>query len=145
MGVEENLKVVQAWERAFNARDWDRALAGYAESIVLHAPGLPEPLKGREAVKGWISGFVDAFPDMKTTVRNAFGQGDWVVMEEEFTGTHTGTLVSPDGSEIPATNKPVKMWSATVLKLENGQITEDHTYFDLLGFMGQLGLIPGNE
>ena len=142
MSVEENLKAVHDWERAFNARDWDSAFAGYAESIVLHAPGLPEPLKGREAVKGWITGFVAAFPDIKTTIRNAFGQGDMVVMEEEFTGTHTGTLIGPDGSEIPATNKPVQMRSATVLKIENGQITEDHTYFDLLGMMAQLGLAP---
>ena len=145
MGVEENVKVVRERDEAINARDWDRAFKTYAESVVAHAPGLQEPLKGIEALKGWMTPFFNAFGDMKGTIVNSFGQGDWVVVEEEIEGTHTGTLVNSDGSEIPPTNKTIKMWSADVIKVEDGKITEQRTYFDMLGFMAQLGLMPENE
>jgi steroid delta-isomerase-like uncharacterized protein len=145
MGIEEKISIVEERDEALNARDWDRAFANYAESVVTHAPGLEEPLKGIEAAKGWMRPFFDAFKDMKGTIVNSFGQGDWVVVEEELEGTHTGTLVNSDGSEIPPTNKTIKMWSAEVLKVEGGKITESRNYFDNLGFMAQLGLIPENE
>ncbi|MCJ2531738.1 MAG: ester cyclase [Candidatus Thermoplasmatota archaeon] len=145
MGIDEKIQVVKERDEALNARDWDRAFETYAESVVAHVPGVEEPLKGVEAVKGWMTPFFEAFGDLKANIVNSFGQGDWVVVEEELTGTHTGTLVNPDGSEIPPTNKTIKMWSADVVKVENGKITEQRSYFDNLGFMAQLGLLPENE
>ncbi|MFQ5907548.1 MAG: ester cyclase [Thermoplasmata archaeon] len=145
MGIEEKISLLEERDEALNARDWDRAFEAYAESVVAHAPGLEEPLKGVDAVKGWMRPFFDAFGDLKGTIVNSFGQGDWVVVEEELEGTHTGTLVNPDGSEVPPTNKTIRMWSADVVKVENGKITEQRSYFDMLGFMAQLGLVPENE
>ncbi len=145
MGIDEKIQVVKERDEALNARDWDRAFETYAESVVAHVPGVQEPLKGVEAIKGWMTPFFEAFGDMKATIVNSFGQGDWVVVEEELTGTHTGTLVNPDGSEIPPTNKTIKMWSADVIKVEDGKITEQRSYFDNLGFMAQLGLMPEND
>ncbi|MFQ5552702.1 MAG: ester cyclase [Thermoplasmata archaeon] len=46
---------------------------------------------------------------------------------------------------MPPTNKTINMWSAEVLKVEGGKITESRNYFDMLGFMAQLGLLPENE
>ena len=145
MGIDEKINVVKERDEALNARDWDRAFETYAESVVAHVPGVEEPLKGVEAIKGWMTPFFEAFGDLKSNTVNSFGQGDWVVVEEELTGTHTGKLVNPDGSEIPPTNKTIKMWSAEVIKVENGKITEQRSYFDNLGFMAQLGLLPENE
>ncbi|MFQ5919770.1 MAG: ester cyclase [Thermoplasmata archaeon] len=145
MSVEENTEVVRERDEAVGARDWDRFYGTYAESILTHAPGLQEPLKGIEAFKGWATTFFDAFGDLKVDIANSFGQGDWVVVEQEVGGTHTGTLVNPDGSEVPPTNKTVKFWSADIVKVEGGKITEQRIYFDNLGFMAQLGLVPEDE
>ncbi|MFQ5986271.1 MAG: ester cyclase [Thermoplasmata archaeon] len=145
MGIDDKIQVVRERDDALNARDWDRAFENYSESVVTHAPGLEEPLKGIEATKGWMTPFFNAFGDLKANIVNSFGQGDWVVVEEELKGTHTGTLVNSDGSEIPPTNKTINMWSAEVLKVEEGKITESRNYFDMLGFMAQLGLTPENE
>ena len=136
------MKVVQERNQAVNARDWDRFFGTYAESVVAHAPGLQEPQKGIEALKGRLGAFFTAFEDFRANIVNSFGQGDWVVVEQEFTGTHTGTLVRPDGLEIPPTNKIFKSWSVDVLKVEGGEIAEVHTYLDQLGFLAQLGLGP---
>ncbi len=142
MGVEENLKTVEQRQAAANAKEWDRYLDLYAESTVLMAAGSPEPIKGKEGHRQWITGLSSAFPDMKGTIQNSFGQGDWVAVEEELVGTHTGTLVNPNGADIPATNKSIQLHVSSVFKFEGGKITEQHTYFDNLAFMAQLGLGP---
>ncbi len=59
-----------------------------------------------------------------------------------MTGTHTGPLAMPDGKTIPATNKSFRVRFLEVLKWEGGQIVEEHAYYDVLGWMAQLGLAP---
>ena len=47
-----------------------------------------------------------------------------------------------DGKTIPVTNKPIRLQSCNLFRVEDGKITERHLYFDQLGFMTQLGLAP---
>ncbi|MCJ2531503.1 MAG: ester cyclase [Candidatus Thermoplasmatota archaeon] len=142
MSVEENLRLVREDIETFNARDWDRYYELYAESFVHYIPGSPEPLKGRAAYREGMEGFLAAFPDIRVEIARTFGQGDWVCMEGTSTGTHTGPFKGPGGETIPATNKPVRMQGCGLYKVEGGQITELRDYYDLLGFMTQLGLAP---
>ena len=145
MSVEENLRVVQEQNEAINARDWNRFFGTFAEGVVTHDSSLQEPLKGIEAYRAWVTPLFEAFGDFRVGIVNSFGQSDWVAAEYETEMTHTGTLVSPDGSEIPPTNKTVKVLSVDVFKIEGGKITEQHGYSDQLGFMAQLGLVPENK
>ncbi|MFQ6012848.1 MAG: ester cyclase [Thermoplasmata archaeon] len=141
MSVEENERVIDRADEAFNAQEWDRYFELFAESVVWHSPS-PEPLKGRAALREAFEGFVAAFPDTRIKKERSFGQGDWVCREYTFAGTHTGPLKGPDGETIPATNKPVRLQGCGVYKVEGGEITETRDYFDQLGFMAQLGLAP---
>ncbi len=61
---------------------------------------------------------------------------------EQFTfeGTHTDTLVGPEG-DIPATNRRLVGRGAEVFRIEGGKIVE-HLYFDQVQVMTQLGLMP---
>ena len=142
MSVEENLQVIDADFEAINAQDWDRFLGLHSESHVLYAPDSPEPRKGREALREWIQGYATAFPDLRVETVRSFGQGDWVCVEWVVTGTHTGPLMGPGGETIPATNKTARVPGSSVFKVEGGEITEDREYYDLLGLMAQLGLVP---
>lgn len=149
MSVEENLRKIDASIEAFNARDMDRFVGLQAESSARHAPPAPEPRKGRDALRDYLQGLanafqglVNAFPDGQIEKVRAFGQGDWTIAELAFTGTHTGPLPGPGGEAIPATNKPVRLPYAVVSKFEGGEVTEEHEYWDQLGFMAQLGLAP---
>ncbi len=67
---------------------------------------------------------------------------DTVALEARFTATHTGPLASPDG-DIPPTGKAVNLAYADVLRFAGGRIRSEHVYFDQLGFLTQLGLMPG--
>ena len=141
--VEENLRIIDARREAVNAKDMDRFEKFHANSVITHAPMAPEPLKGRAALRGFVEGFFVAFPDMRATTERSFGQGDWVCTESVFTGTHTGPLQPPMGPAIPPTNRSFRVVDCTTFKLEGGEVTEVHSYFDVTGMMAQLGLLPG--
>ncbi len=142
MGLEENLNLVGEWYEAISARNLDRILGMYAESIVSHDPGLQEPVKGIEAHKAWETAIFEAFGKGRVNLLNVFGQGDQVVAESVYEMTHTGPLLRPDGTEIPPTNKTAKGRVLEVFTFEGGKITEVHAYYDQLGLMAQLGLGP---
>ncbi|TLZ80018.1 MAG: ester cyclase [Methanobacteriota archaeon] len=140
--IAENLRVIDSGIAALNAHDWDRFVRLHAESVIDLNPAAPEPIKGRAAVRAYYEQFNRAFPDLRTQKDRSFGQGDWVCLETTSSGTHKGPLLGPGGQAIPATGKSFSMKVAGVFKLERRQITEVHEYFDLAGFMAQLGLSP---
>lgn len=142
MTLEESLKAMDRAEKAMKARDWDTFDASHAEAVVVHSPTSPEPTRDRQAHREAVQGFVTALPDMKLERVRAFGSGDWICAEHVMTGTNTGPMTGPGGVEIPPTNKPVRLPLLTVGKVVNGEIAEEHVYFDQMGFMAQLGLLP---
>ena len=127
-------------ERSINARDWEAYGRLFAESLVMQAPGLPEPMRGRDARVKMVQGVIEAFPDGQVEVRRSFGQGDLGCLEVIFTGTHTGPLASSGGETIPATDKPLRYPYCIVMKFENGEVTELNDYYDQLEILKQLGL-----
>lgn len=141
MSVEGNLKIIEEWAEAISARDLDRILGMYAEDVVSHDPSLSEPVRGIEAHRAWEKRVFEAFGDVKATVVNSFGQGDWVVAEEIVEITHTGTLLGRDGAEVPPTHNTARSRVVEVFKIEGGKITEVHAYYDQLALMAQLGLV----
>ncbi|MFQ6012032.1 MAG: ester cyclase [Thermoplasmata archaeon] len=142
MSLEENLKVLDAAERALQTRDWDGFDATHAESVVVYSPTTPEPTKGRQSHREALEDMVTMMPDMKLERVRAFGSGDWVCAELVMTGTNTGPVLGPGSQEIPPTNRPVRLDLVTIGKIVNGEIAEEHVYFDRMGFMAQLGLLP---
>ncbi|MFQ5908449.1 MAG: ester cyclase [Thermoplasmata archaeon] len=142
MSVEENLKLVDAGLEAYNAHDLDRFLGFYAESVVNYSPDLPEPTKGLAALREWYEKNETGFPDRRMEKVRAFGQGDYVCLEVVWKGTHKEPMPGPKGETIPATNKSVKNPITLVLKVEEGKVTEEHTYWDQLATLSQLGLTP---
>ncbi len=142
MSVEDNLRVIDNMVKAYNTRDWNLVMKLHSKSVIGVSPDSPEPRKGREAIRQEFVGFATAFPDSHLVTIRAFGQQDWVSAEFAFKGTHKGPLPGPGGQSIPATNRPLQMEYAVVYKLKDGEITERHEYFDLLGMMAQLGIKP---
>ncbi len=142
MGVEENLRLIEAADDALNAYDVDRLIGLCSEDFVFEAPLLPEPLKGPEAFGQFIGGFLTAFPDLHVETTRAFGQDDWVCVEHVTSGTHTGPMGTPDGQTIPPTNRKMRFEDVLVFRVKDNKITSRRLYFDQLGFMAQLGLVP---
>jgi len=142
MTGHESLRVIDDIENAQKTNDWKRFADLHAENVVLHSPDSPTPIKGRDAVVNWYRGFFTAFPDMNPARTSAITQGEWVAAEYTVTGTHKGPLQGPGGTTIPPTHKRITMANASWYQVRDGKIAEVHEYFDLAGFMAQLGLGP---
>ena len=100
-------------------------------------PAMPDPIRGPQGAKDNFKQYSDAFDGAHITVTEQIAEGDTVATRWEGRGTHTGTLmgVTPTGREIVVTG-------ITITKIKNGKIVEDHTVWDTLGMLQQIGAIP---
>jgi predicted ester cyclase len=105
---------------------------------------LHAPLCGRDAVREFASTFRAAFPDLNFWgTADLIAEGDYVVGQWEGGGTHTGGPFDdmPVGSLPANTGRTMRFTGTTVLKVENGLITEEIGLDDGLTALQQLGLI----
>ena len=122
---------------AFNAHDEERIRQLNAENAIIEAPGDMR-VEGREPTTQYAMAWLRAFPDARLTVHNELVDGDWVVQQFTFEGTHEDTLSSPNG-DIPATHNRLQGRAVQIFKVEGDSVTETHLYFDQVQIMTQLG------
>ncbi|HEX6679513.1 MAG TPA: ester cyclase [Gaiellaceae bacterium] len=125
---------------AFNAHDETRLRELNGEHAVFEAPGEVR-IEGRDAVTEYAMAWLRAFPDARLNVNNELADGDWVVQEFTFEGTHEDTLSSPSG-DIPATHNRLNGRGVQIFKVEGEVVTDTRLYFDQVQVMTQLGLMP---
>jgi predicted ester cyclase len=142
MDIEKLKKVIDTIDKAVKNRDWKAFEEQHTTDVISYSPMRPEPTKGVTAHVEAIQGLFNAFPDLQMTKEQSFGQGDWICATFTFTGTHKGPLPGPNGKTIPPTNKPIKMSLISTMRFEDGKIAEEHTYFDRLAMLDQLGITP---
>ncbi len=82
-----------------------------------------------------------AFPDNQGVITGVFVSADRACAEVTFVGTHTGPLHIADG-QIPATGRSVYVPVAQVHTMRDDKFATSHLYFDQLGLVLELGLMP---
>jgi steroid delta-isomerase-like uncharacterized protein len=141
MSAQDNANLARSLYEGFNARDFDRAAASISEdSEILNVP-LGVTLRGLEGNRQFQQGWATAFPDSKVEITNLIATDDYVVVEFTGRGTHTGPLAGPTGT-IPATGRPLTLPFVDIHHIQNGKIVRSRTYYDVMGMMQQLGLVP---
>ena len=96
-------------------------------------------MTGRDKVREDIQDFFRAFPDLRGSLRSLLVNGDTYAADFEITGTHLGPLATPEGEEIPASNKPVRFGAVTIGRVgANGEIAEERRYYDLASLLAQV-------
>lgn len=138
-------QVVDRFVDAFFGRhDAEAAARIYAEDAILWDPGEPDVVKGREAVRANLEGYLGAFPDFRGEITNLFGSADWGAAELTVRGTNTGPLETEPGVTIPPTGRSVELKVCWVFRATpDGLCAEDHTYYDNASLMAQLRLGEG--
>jgi steroid delta-isomerase-like uncharacterized protein len=141
MSLEENKAVVLRNYEQLNRGNLVGAVDElYAEEFSLHVPGLPEPVRGREAFKEFVTAFfLNAFPDLRETAEDLIAEGDRVAIRESYQGTHTGEFQG-----LAPTGRVVRFTSTDIYRIVDGKIVEVWTELDALGMLQQLGAIPGS-
>ena len=88
--------------------------------------------------------FRRAFPDLNFWgTADLIAEGDYVVGQWEGGGTHTGPAFGDFliGSLPPATGRKMHFTGTTVLRIQNGKITQEIGLDDGVKALTQLGLI----
>ena len=134
------------YERAaqlYNAGDVEGFVDTYTEDAVLVSPfGTAQ---GRAAIREFWSRDKTAFPERTVTLDVIVEQGDTIAGEWTFVGTHTGTLVMADGTEVPPTGKRVEAKGMELLQMRDGKVAVHHMYWDNMAIAGQLGLLSAED
>ena len=134
-----NEQVVQEWAARLDAGDLDGSSHLVAEDVEWSNPVAS--VRGRDELRGLLEVFWTAVPDFEHQITDVVASGDLVALRGLATGTHTGPLAAPTG-EIPASGKPISFHFAAFARVEEGKMREFRGYWDVLGFMQQIGAIP---
>ena len=131
----DNVKIVtECWRMLNTPRDVEKLASFYAEDAIVEDMGFQMQVRGNKEFARMAEQFAKAF-DVVTWLRKAFaGQGDTVVIEWEWRGTHKGEIFG-----IPATDREVELRGASLFTLKDGQITFERDYWDRLALLRQLG------
>jgi predicted ester cyclase len=98
--------------------------------------------KGIQGHQQMMAGFGTAFPNFKHSVSRCIEQGETIACEGSFAGDHTGPMMMPNGQTVPPTQKHMEMKWGGLATVKNGKVSSIHVYFDTMGMMMQLGLVP---
>lgn len=118
----------------------DDALAGFADDFTEEWPGSPEqpPIHGKAELKQAWQDLKIAFPDAKVAVARLMLDGDTVVAQMVFTGTHKGPFLGH-----AASGKAVGFPLLRILKIADGKVKSARTYGNAVAVLAQIGAIKG--
>jgi steroid delta-isomerase-like uncharacterized protein len=136
--MTDDLKAIARREiEMFSSGDYSAAEELYSEDYIAYDPAKPEPIRGIEGAKAEAASYRDAFPDLQLTIDHQVAEGEYVVTRWTAHGTHEGDL---DG--IAPTGRSATTSGISITRIVDGKIVEDHTQWDALGLMQQLGVVP---
>lgn len=95
---------------------------------------LSPDVSGLDGLKGIITAFRTAFPDVRLVSDDELYSGDKCAVRWSWTGTNTGA------GEMPPTGKSVRMSGISILHFANGKITDEWLAYDNQALMRQLGV-----
>ena len=148
MSIEENKAIVGRWFTEFWGAEFDPdVIDELADPDIRFEYSLHQPLRGRDAVREFAMEFRAAFPDLGFTGRagtDLIAEGEYVVGQWEGGGTHTGPAFSdlPIGSLPAGSGKTMYFTGVTVIRIQDGLITEEIGLDDGVTVLQQLGIIP---
>lgn len=134
MPVESLMEHERIWVDGLNRADVSAADAAFAPDCVVHITGVAAPFHGTGAWKEFVTGMLQAFPDLHFTIEDQLVQGDRAAFRWRATGTHTGPL----GAAAP-TGKPVALDGLIIDRLVGGKVQERWEQWDQSVMLQQLG------
>jgi len=141
--MSEAKKVLEEAIERWNANDREGWAALYTDDVVYEAPGGARISGLADLKEKYFDALVIAAPDRGSRDVVLYADGDHVVEEARYTGTHTGTWRSPNGAEVPATGRELDFPFVGVFRVGEGKISSIRIYYDQIEVLTQLGLMPG--
>ena len=136
MSAEYEAVVRRFYEQMNNERKNDLASELFSEDHVMHDPQAPTGV-GPKGMTDLVSVYQNGV-DGHWEIEELFSAGDRVVVRWTGSGTHIGEV-----NGIPATGKSIRVDAISIHRVTSGKIAETWEVWDTLGFLQQLGVVPG--
>jgi steroid delta-isomerase-like uncharacterized protein len=111
-------------EEIFNSRKTEAARNFLTPDIIYH--GVGEEVRSLEKFKQWVAEDLSAFPDMKVTILDDFGEQNKIAIRWTLKATH-----EKDFADFPATHKKFETQGVDIFHFEGDKIKEAWTVCDL--------------
>ena len=148
MDAATNLQNMKKLDDSWNGQDLQTFRRYHQKDCIVRWPNQP-PTHGVDAHEQEAIAFFKMFPDqhlINNPYKIMLAQGEWTCTVADFTGTMKGAMTMPDGTIIQPTNKSFHIDFRTVARWnEQGQIVEENLFYDLMGMLRQIGVMPGQE
>ena len=129
-----NVARVEAELAVLSRQDVEGVLAFYSDDVVFIDVSMSEPLQGKAAMREFMQGMYEAFPDLRVENVNAFGGDEFVAAEYDLIGTNDGPL---DGQ--PATGRSFRLRAVSVYEARGEVFVRETFYWDSVSLLRQLG------
>ena len=135
--------VTRWWQELWNERRLEVADELLAPEYVLHAlwsnPAITGPcdVPGIQPAKDVVRTWSQSFADFKVSINTMVDAGDHVACTHTFSATQTSEFMGR-----PATGRGGAISGITIMRLQDGQIVEAWTSWDMMGMVQQLGWAP---
>lgn len=138
MSTEVNKRLVRRFYEEIDKGNIDAMDELVAEDYLDHSPPpFPGLASGREGLKQGFKMFWNATPGHHK-IEDQIAEGDRVVTRLTSYGKHVGDLPG-----APHTGNDLKMTSITIHRIANGKLAEKWAEKDVMGFLKQIGVMPG--
>lgn len=135
---DDAVKVMHKMFDAFNRHDLAAMQALYADSAVFMSPEMEKPVVGAHHVKTIYGPLFEMAPNVKDEVKHYISNNGEVAVE--FISTGTVENIGPaDPEQMKGKTFELKIFAR--LKVKDGKIVEDVSYFDQMAFLKQVGLM----
>jgi hydroxyacylglutathione hydrolase len=131
-------EVARRYFDAINARELEAAVAMWAPEGIENVHGQGE-YTGREGLRTFIGGLLDAMPDMHTELLSTTTEGERCGVQWRMTGTFAGPGML---SGVAPTGHPLKMEGVDLLRVKDGQIVGNEVFMDTMAVPRQVGMMP---
>ncbi len=109
-----------------------------APNFAFHIPTLPDPVRGPQGMKQFVTGLRAGFPDVTFTPEYLIADGNRVAARYSMTGTHRGEFLG-----APPSGKVTTDAGTDLFHLSGGKITSVHVAEDAVGLLRQMGVLGG--
>lgn len=134
MPVESPVEYERVWLEGLNRGDVSVADAVFAHDCIVHITGVPAPFRGVGPWKEFVTGILNAFPDIRFMLEDQLVQGNLAAFRWHATGTHKGPL-----GAAPPTGKTVAVDGLIFDRIVGGKVQERWEQWDQSLMLQQLG------
>jgi steroid delta-isomerase-like uncharacterized protein len=134
MSPEQMTALVERHMKAEGAGDVEGAVAVYTDDIEHDVVGWPgSPLHGKQAARGFYRELTASFRIEQERPTHRYFAGDAMILDQQMTGTATGTLLG-----LPGNNRRITFRILHVFEFKDGLISRENVWLDGAAIQQQL-------